>query len=128
MKFQSFLTPFQPSTVRERRLLENTSLAICSQGIPEKSASPLTPLAAKIIVVIATAKETHISASLDLVPNWHQEEVPFYGEIAVELPDDNNGNLIQKTHKWGQADLIDLSMPFLFPASSPSPSSPGCSP
>jgi len=44
--------------------------------------------------MLATAKEgTHVSPGLGLVPDWHQEDLPFSGEIAVELPDDNNGNL-----------------------------------
>jgi len=54
--------------------------------------------------MLATAKEeTHIGPGLDFVPDWHQADLPFSGEIAVELPDDNNGNLIQKTNKTTSA-------------------------
>jgi len=49
--------------------------------------------------MLATAKEeTPISPGLDFFPNWHQEDPLFSGENAVELPDDNNGNLTQKTN------------------------------
>jgi len=54
--------------------------------------------------MLVTAKEeTHLSPALGLVPDWHQADPPFSGENAVELPDDNNGNLIQKTNNTTSA-------------------------
>jgi len=49
--------------------------------------------------MLATAKEENpINAILEPVPNSYQEAPLFSGESAVELPDDNNGNLTQKTN------------------------------
>ena len=44
-------------------------------------------------VMLATAKEENpISVSLNLFPNWHQEDPPISGQVAEELHDDNNSN------------------------------------
>jgi len=54
--------------------------------------------------MLATAKEgTHIGTGLDFGTDWHQAERPLSEEIALELPDDNNGNLTQKTDKTTSA-------------------------
>jgi len=54
--------------------------------------------------MLATAKEeTHIRPGLEFIPNSYQADLSFSGEIALELPDDNNGNLTQKTNKTTSA-------------------------
>jgi len=54
--------------------------------------------------MLATAKEENpTSVGLDFTPIWHQENPIFSGENAVELPDDNNGNQIQKTNNTTSA-------------------------
>jgi len=54
--------------------------------------------------MLATAKEeTHISPGLEFIPNSYQADPSFSGKIALELPDDNNGNLTQKTNKTTSA-------------------------
>jgi len=49
-------------------------------------------------MLATTKEETHISPGLDFLPDWRQEDPIFSGESVVELPDDNNGNLTQKTN------------------------------